>query len=255
MIAAGFGLLDRTGAIKPMAYERMSWWSTTPVVNVIRRTSPSKPVPEDPGFVPIMDRQSQFADWSPIDRDPHEETVEAYSNCEEVDLLLNGMSLGKRPRNADDSPRIWKTKWEPGILTAIGTNHGAIVATYELRTAGKPAKIVLTADRASLTPSWDDVVFVTATVADRNGILIPDATGLVSFGITGPGIIAAVDNGDNSSAESFQASARKAYQGRCLAIIRGVATRGKITITASSPGLKGASIVLTCGSQLARVKR
>jgi beta-galactosidase len=255
MIAAGFGLLDRTGAIKPMAYERMSWWSTTPVVNVIRRTSPSKPVPEDPGFVPIMDRQSQFADWSPIDRDPHEETVEAYSNCEEVDLLLNGMSLGKKPRNADDSPRIWKTKWEPGILTAIGTNHGAIVATYELRTAGKPAKIVLTADRTSLTPSWDDVVFVTATVADRNGILIPDATGLVSFGITGPGIIAAVDNGDNSSAESFQASARKAYQGRCLAIIRGVATRGKITITASSPGLKGASIVLTCGSQLARVKR
>jgi beta-galactosidase len=233
----------------------MSWWSTTPVVHVIRRTSPSKAIPEDPGFAPIMNRQSQFADWSPADREPHEETIEAYSNCEEVELLLNGRPLGKWPRNADDSPRIWKTKWEPGVLTAIGRNHGIVAATHELRTAGEPAKIVLTADRTSLTPSWEDVVFVTATIADRNAIPIPDATGQVSFRITGPGIIAAVDNGDNSSVESFQASERKAYQGSCLAIIRAVAARGKITIAASSPGLKGASVVLTCAGPWPRISK
>ena len=94
----------------------------------------------------------------------------------------------------------------------------------------------------------DVVAFVTATVADINGIPIPDASGRVSFSITGPGIIAAVDNGDNSSAESFHASERHAYQGRCLAMVRAVAARGKITLTASTPGLKDASITLKGGS-------
>jgi beta-galactosidase len=244
VIGAGFGLLDRTGAIKPMAYERMSWWSDKPVVHAVRRTSPAKMIPEDPGFVPIMNRQSQFADWSPVDRNPHEETVEAYSNCEEVELLLNGRSLGKKPRNADDAPRIWNVAWEPGTLTAIGRNKGAIVVTHELRTAGAPAKILLTADGTRLAPTWDEVAFVTATITDQNGIAIPDASHLVSFRITEPGIIAAVDNGDNSSTESFQASERHAYQGRCLAIIRAKAARGKITVTASAPGLKGASVSL-----------
>jgi beta-galactosidase len=85
---------------------------------------------------------------------------------------------------------------------------------------------------------------VTATIADQSGIPIPDASNLVSFRITGPGIIAAVDNGDNSSTETFHASQRHAYQGRCLAIIRAVAAGGKITLTASASGLKGTSITL-----------
>ena len=131
---------------------------------------------------------------------------------------------------------------------AIGRNSGAVVAKHELRTAGEPAKILLTADRTRLTPAWDDVAFVTATIADQNGIPIPDASDLVSFKITGPGIIAAVDNGDNSSAEPFQASERRAYQGRCLAMIRAAAASGKITVTASASGLKGVSIALKCGS-------
>jgi beta-galactosidase len=244
VIAAGFGLLDRTGAVKPMAYERMSWWSNKPVVHVVRRISPAKTVPEDPGFAPLRHRQSQFADWTPADRDPHEETVEAYSNCEEVELLLNGRSLGKKPRNADDSPRIWKVMWEEGTLEAIGKNSGAVAAKHELRTACKPAKILLTVDRAGLTPEWDDVALVTAAITDQSGIPIPDASDLVSFRITGPGIIAAVDSGDNASHEPFQASERRAYQGRCYAMIRALAPRGKITITASVPGLTGDSITI-----------
>ena len=240
VIGAGFGLLDRTGAIKPMAYERMSWWSDSPVVHVIRRTSPAKMVPEDPGFVPAMNRQTQFADWTPADRNPHEETVEAYSNCEEVELLLNGRSLGGKPRNADDAPRIWKVEWESGTLTAVGRNNGVVVATHELRTAGEPAKIVLTADRTRIAATWDAVASVIATITDQNGVQIPNASDLISFSITGPGIIAAVDNGDNASTEPFQASERHAYQGRCVALIQAnsSATRGQITLTASTPNLK-----------------
>jgi beta-galactosidase len=247
MIAGGFGLLDRTGAIKPMAYERMSWWSDKPVVHVVRRTSPEKTVPADPGFVPLTHMQSQFEDWTPTNTGPHEETVEAYSNCDEVELFLNGRSLGKKPRNTDDSPRIWKVMWEPGTLEAIGRKGGTVVAKHELRTAGKAVKILLTADRERITPAWDDVVFVTATVTDQNGIRIPDASNRISFRITGPGAIAAVDNGDNFSIESFQASERRAFQGRCYAMIRAAADRGTITITASTPSLSAASITLGVG--------
>jgi beta-galactosidase len=248
IIAAGSGLLDRTGAIKPMAYERQSWWSDKPVVHVVRRMSPPPVSPTDPGFAPLIARQSQFADWTPVDTGHHEETVEAYSNCEEVELLLNRKSLGIKPRNADDSPRVWNVRWEPGTLKAIGRNRGAIVAEHELRTAEKPVKIMLAVDRAQLTPVWDDVAFVTATITDQNGTVIPDASDQISFKITGPGDIAAVDSGDNSNVEPFQASARKAYQGRCYAMIKAGTERGKITVSASAHGLASASITIEAGS-------
>jgi beta-galactosidase len=244
IIAAGSGLLDRTGAIKPMAYERQSWWIDKPVVHIVRRINPAQIAPVDPGFEPLVRRQAQFADWTPANAGPHEETVEAYSNCEEVELVLNGKSLGAKPRNADDSPRIWKVAWEPGTLKAIGRNRGAVVAEHELRTAGKPAKIMLAVDRTRLTPAWDDVAFVTATITDQNGIPVPGASDLISFKITGPGVIAAVDSGDNASVEPFLASARRAYQGRCYAMIKAGAARGKITLAASAPGLTGSSITI-----------
>jgi beta-galactosidase len=242
IIAAGSGLLDRTGAIKPMAYERQSWWSEKPVVHVVRRVSPAQVAPADPGFAALGGLQSQFADWTPADAGSHEETIEGYSNCEEVELLLNGKSLGGKPRNADDSPRVWKVAWEPGVLKAIGRNRGTVVAEHELRTAGKPVKIVLAVDRTKVTAVWEDVVFVTATITDQNGIAVPAASDLVSFKITGPGFIAAVDSGDNSNVEPFQTSERRAYQGRCYAMIKAKAVRGRIIVSASAPGVAGASV-------------
>ncbi len=244
MVAAGSGLLDRTGEIKAMAYERRSWWSEEPVVHVVRRVKRPQAVPTDPGFAALIGRPAQFADWSPEEAGPHEETLEAYSNCEEVELFLNGKSIGAKRRNADDSPRIWTAAYEPGALKAVGRNRGVPVAECELRTAGKPAKILLEADRAKLAFSWDDVVFVAATIADSSGIPIPAASDLISFKISGPGAIAAVDSGNNSSAEPFGSSERRAYQGRCYAMIKASGARGKIIVSASAAGLSGASVSL-----------
>ena len=253
-IAANFGLLDRTGTVRPLGYQRASWWSEKPMVYMARRVAPTPLAPTDPGYSPIPDRRPQvlFSDWSPRDRAPHEENVEVYSNCEEVELFLNGVSLGTQSRPADDSPRVWKVQFKAGTLNAVGKNRKAVggssanvlveVATYQLRTAGAPAKIVLTSDRSSLRLNWDDVVHVTATVVDVNGILIPTASDLMTFKITGPGVIAAVDSGDNTSHEPFQASERKAYQGRCFAMIKASDNKGRITLSASAPGLKESSV-------------
>jgi beta-galactosidase len=240
VIAAGSGLLDRTGTPRPRAFERQSWWSDKPMVYIRRRLEPDAATPSDPGFNPLLRRQTQFSDWTPHNSEPHDETVEVYSNCEQVELMLNNKSLGAKSLPSDASPRTWKIPFERGTMKAIGKTGNHIVATHELKTAGKPAKILLKADRPNLTTDWDDVAYLEAKVIDKNGVLVPDATDLISFNIVGAGSITAVDNGDNSSHEPFHTSNRQAYQGRCFAIIR-ANTAGNITAEARAKGLSPAT--------------
>jgi len=190
-------------------------------------------------------RQLEACDWTPGDLQPHEETVEIFSNCEQVELQLNGRSLGTKPLPKDASPRTWKVQFEPGALEAIGRNAGKIVARDKLQTAGKPARITLTADRDRVTPDFDDVVRVTAVVVDKDGVPVPAVDDLITFNSIGPGTIVAVDNGDNASHEPFQASERHAFRGQCVAFVRATASKGHITVNASAPGLEAGSVKLT----------
>lgn len=240
------GLLDLTGTTKPIGFQRQSWWSNRPMVFITRRIAPTALSPTDPGYEPDLQRRQQvlFADWTPANVNSHDEKVEVYSNCDQVELFLNGKSLGEKPLPADASPRTWTVPFAPGTLKAIGTNKGRVAASHELRTAGKPARIALAVDRNYLTPVWDDVVYVTATVVDENGALVPNAGDLITFKISGPGVVAAVESADNNSHEPFQASERRAYQGRCFAIIKARAASGRITIGAFASGLKSSSITI-----------
>ena len=245
-VAYNSGLLDRTGTPRPLAFQRQSWWSNQPMVYVARRVAPTPMLPTDPGYDPAQERRPQvlFPDWTPRNANPHDEEVEVYSNCEQVELFLNGKSLGQKAKPGDDSPRSWKVPFTTGTLKAIGINKGQVVASNDLRTAGKPARIVLAADRNVLAPVWDEVVYITATVVDTNGVLVANASDLVRFTTTGPGVVAAVDSGNNNSHEAFQASERRAYQGRCFAMLKATAASGRITIKASAPGLKNGSIII-----------
>ncbi len=246
-IAANSGLLDRTGTPRPLAFQRQSWWGDKPMVYIARRVLPPALLPTDPGYgTAAQERRPQvlFADWTPRNTAAHEESVEIYSNCDQVELFLNGKSVGSQSRPRDDSPRTWKVPFEPGTLKAVGTNSGRVVATYELRTAGKPARIMLTVDHGIVRDLWDDVAYFTATIVDEDGVLVPTANEAIAFKVKGPGIIAAVDSGDNNSHEPFQASERRAYQGRCFAMIKASGPPGRITLAASAPGLAGASIVI-----------
>ena len=245
------GLLDRTGEIKPMAYERQSWWSDKPMVRMVRRVAANDVMPEDPGFGgEERHTQVQFADWTPRNLEAHDENVEIYSNCDEVELFLNGKSLGAKLINKDASPRVWKVAFVPGTLRALARNDGKEVAVDELRTAGKAAKIILTVDKKKLAGGWDEVAFVRAAVVDENGVVVPRAKDLIRFKLSGPGVIAAVDNGDNASGEPFQASERSAYQGVCFAMVKQVGPVGakmarvapKIVVTATAAGLQDGKV-------------
>ena len=238
------GLLDRTGAVKPRAFERASWWLTEPMVRILRRTASDDRMPTDPGYGgEELHTQVEFADWTSRNPAPHDETVEAYSNCEEVELFLNDQSLGAKKINRDAAPRIWKIPFAPGILKAVARNDGKIAATDELRTAGKPAKIILSTETKTLSPGFDNVAIVRAKITDADGVEIPRAKDLILFKVSGPGIIAAVDNGDNTSHELFQADSRSAFQGKCAAFLRATAA-GEIHIAASAAGLKLDSVTI-----------
>ncbi len=244
-ISADFGLFDRTMTPRPIAFERRSWWSDEPMVAIARRVAPTPLTPTDPGYEAYQSHiQTLYSDWTPRSLAPHEERVEVYSNCEQVELLLNGVSLGTQNRPDDASPRLWKVGFASGTLQAIGKNKGKEVALCTLRTAGAPARLVLTTDRSRLAADGQEVACVHVTVTDANGILVPNAQPMISFQLTGPGLIAAVDNGDLNSHESFQAHERHAFQGRCLVLLRATAPAGSLTLTASTPGLAPASLTL-----------
>jgi len=237
--AYGKGLLDRTAMPRPLGFQRQSWWSATPMVHISRRVAPAVASPTDPGYEIAEQKRTQtlFSDWTPKDLSAHEENAEIYSNCDEVELFLNGRSLGSKPKPKDDSPRNWKVNFEPGTIKAVGKNGGKVVAEFELKTAGKPAKIVLSSDKATIANDWNDVAYVSATVVDANGVIVPSANVLINFEAKGSGLIAAVDSGDNADHDSFQATSRRAFQGICFALIKANKSAGSISITATSDGL------------------
>ena len=217
--------------VRPVGYERQSWWAEQPVVHLVRVGTGARGA-------------ERFSDWTPRDAVRGDTTVEVYSNCEQVELVLNGKSLGAKPRPRDDAPRVWKTPFAAGTIQAHGKNSGKTVATHELRSAGKPAKIVLAADRLKLSTAWDDVAYVTATVADDKGVAIPWANDLIEFKLTGAGVLAAIDNGDLASHESYRGAKRQAFQGQCVAILKATAPGSKITLSASASGLTAGSLTL-----------
>jgi beta-galactosidase len=194
----------------------------------------------DPGYETAAQQQQQrravqtlYSDWTPENAAPHDENVEVYSNCDEVELLLNGKSLGLKPLPADASSRNWTVPYAPGKLEAIGRNKGKQVAVYELHAAGNPAKVVLTSSAQS------GIVMVLATIVDKDGVPVPNSDALLSFHIQGPGAILATDNADNASHESYQSPERHAYQGRAIAIVK---PTGSVEITTTAPGLEAGSV-------------
>ena len=235
-IANGSGLFDKTGQQKLNGYQRESWWSNKPMVYITRRESTAS------GNV-------WNSDWTPEDPDVYTQAdVQAFSNCDEVELFLNGKSMGVKGRTADNaSPRTWTIPFEKGILKAVAKNNGKTVAEQELKTAGKTSKIVLQADKSSLKNNWDDVVYVTAIITDEDGTIVSLADAKINFEIEGPGVIAAVDNGDNASSEPYHETSRWTFKGKCIAIVKASADEGKIIVRVNGENLKTGTVEINIG--------
>jgi beta-galactosidase len=171
--------------------------------------------------------------------------VMVYSNADSVELFLNGKSLGSQAMTASTGHLQWSVPFATGTLEAKASKAGAVVVSDKLQTAGAPAALVLKVDRASIMADGRDLAFVEVDVVDGQGVLVPQASNVIDFSITGPGAIAGVDNGNAISHEPYQGSSRAAFSGKALAIVRASKAPGTITLKATSGSLTSSSIVIT----------
>lgn len=213
-----FGVIDLAGFPKDAFYFYQSEWTDNPVLHLFPHWN-----------------------WS------EDQTVDvwAYTNCDSVELFLNGNSLGIQEKNDSLFRVMWRVPFEPGVLTAIGKKNGTEIIRTEVKTAGEPAAIELIPDRPVITADGRDLSFITVNVLDKEKNIVPYADNLISFSVEGDAVIAGVDNGSQISHESFQASERKAFHGKCLAVIMAGRSKGRVVVTATADGLKGGSVEIT----------
>ncbi|HEX6470118.1 MAG TPA: glycoside hydrolase family 2 TIM barrel-domain containing protein [Streptosporangiaceae bacterium] len=254
--ASFFGAVDTAGFPKDMYWLFRSQWTAEPMVHLLPMN--------------WTDHRS----GEPVQ-------VWAYANVDTVELFLNGKSLGVRRfdrKTTTDGRRYletteathddktvtsgpfpgsytspngsagklhlaWTVPFTPGTLVAKASRDGRVVATDELKTAGAPAALRLTPDKRVIAADGRSLSFVTVDVVDARGVTVPGATNAIDFRVGG-GALAGLDNGREESAENYKASSRQAWAGKALAIVQSGGRPGRITITATSPGLRGGSATI-----------
>jgi beta-galactosidase len=188
--------------------------------------------------------------WNWPDRVGQVTPVHVYTSGDEAELSLNGKSLGRKKKEHYEYRIRWDdVKYEPGELRVVAYKDGKKWAEAVTRTAGPASKLTLKADRPAIQADGQDLSFVTVAIADKDGQTAPRAENRIRFEVSGPGEIVAVDNGDSTNLESFQAPERNAFNGLCLVIVRAKAgSTGKIILKAQSEGLTRAEIPITSRS-------
>ena len=169
-INSHFGILDTCGFPKDNFWNYQSWWAAAPVLHLMPH-------------------------WNWAGREGEEIDVRALSNCDEVELFLNGASLGRQRKASIDEAK-WKVRYAPGTLSARGYRAGRLVAEARVETTGAPAAVALTPDRSVIDATGEDLAIVTVAIADAQGRTVPTAGDRVVLALAGPGRIIGVGNGD-----------------------------------------------------------
>jgi len=168
--------------------------------------------------------------------------VMTVTNCDEVELLLNGKSLGRYENDVCEQ-REWQVDFVPGTLSAIGYNKGEAVVTAERKTAGVPVAIRLVADRTTLHNAGGDTVPVRVSVVDANGTEVPEADHLVRFAVEGDGAIAGVGNGNPNSHEPEHLPYRHLFAGLCQVLVHANTGAKTLKLIATCDGMESAEVV------------
>ncbi|MFA9187349.1 glycoside hydrolase family 2 TIM barrel-domain containing protein [Flavobacterium magnesitis] len=197
--------------------------------------------------------QSEWTDKTVLHIFPHwnwkaGQTVDVwayYNNADEVELFLNGKSVGVRSKKGDDLHVMWRIPFQAGTLKAVSRKNGKVVLEKEIKTAGNPALLKLTADRNSITADGNDLSFITVDIMDAKNVLVPTANNEISFSLKGNGKIVGVCSGDPVSHESYKGSKHTALSGKCLVVIQAGNQADNLELTANAKGLQSKTITIT----------
>ncbi len=214
-----FGLIDEAGFFKDDAYYYKAWWTHKPMVHLL-------------------------PPWTWPGREGSSIAVWCYSNCAKIALYLNGKKLGEKAMPLYGHVQ-WNVPYQPGTLEAIGYNEDGRETAKEIeQTTGKPARIRLTTIWKHLTANGEDTAVINAAIIDSKGRIVPYASSMVTFKVTGPARVCGVGNGDPSCHEPDRAHQRSAFHGLCMADLQAESKTGTVTITAVSPGLASGTLSL-----------
>jgi beta-galactosidase len=240
--AANCGDIDLTGNRKPQSYYRDILWNGGDRVYATVRL----PEPDGKKTIAIMWAvYPTIPSWTWPGQEGKEMQVEVYSGAEKVRLSLNDKLIGEKPTGrTEEFKAMFTVPYSPGTLKAVGVKGDRVVAESILTTTGKAARLRMTADRTTVQADGQDLSFVTVEALDSEGRFQPNADQELQFAINGPGVIAAVGNGDGRDTDRYQGNGRKLFQGRALVVVRTSKDVGPILLTASAQGLSNADLTI-----------
>ncbi|WP_338761081.1 glycoside hydrolase family 2 TIM barrel-domain containing protein [Massilia sp. METH4] len=240
------GEIDATGRKRPAAYYRQVLWKSgiDPVAAFVEQPAGTEDLPDREYF-----KEHPELDWSLHDLHPSwtwkgQEgkplKVSVYSEHPEVELFLNGRSLGRRPVGRQTEYKaLYSVPYEAGRLVAVGYRDGKATDRWELRTAGAPASVKLSADRRQVRANGEDLVYVTAELVDADGVPVYSRDGDRKFRVSvkGAGTLAGVGNGNPMDASSLQSGERSTFHGRLVAVVRAGVEAGPIEVEFAGEGM------------------
>jgi len=232
------GDIDLTGWRKPIShYRSMLYNENEKLYMAVREPNPDSGKIKTTGWAVWPTWES----WTWPGYEGKQLEVEVYSKYPKVRLYLNQKLLGEQSTTEEQQFKAtFSVPYTKGELKAVGVVDNKEVETTVLHTSGDADKIKLIADRTKIVANGQDLSFVTVEVTDKDGKLQPNAENRLEFNISGPGIIAGVDNGNIKDIDPYVGTSRKAWHGRALVVIRSTRSPGIIKLTVSSKGLHNA---------------
>jgi len=239
---ANCGDIDICGFKRPQSYYRDILWDerTEPFIAVLPPQYFGKKLTFNQwGWEPVIDSWN-FPGWEgkPVQ-------IDVYSADEEVELFVNGVSVGRKPAGATSQNKaVFEVTYQPGELEAVGYTDGAETERTSLVTTSAPVALRLTPDRQSLTAVYGDLAYVTVEIVDENGAIVKNADHDVSFEVSGAGDLLAVGTANPLTEELYVGAHRSAYEGRLMAVVRTSGEAGDIQLTASAKDLGSVAVTL-----------
>ncbi|MDH6356884.1 sugar-binding domain-containing protein [Parabacteroides sp. PF5-9] len=165
-----------------------------------------------------------------------------YNQADEVELFLNGKSLGTKSKTDTAFHVSWRVPFTPGTLKAVSRKNGQEIMTREIHTAGEVDRLVLTPDRSTIQADGTDLSFITVEAVDKDGNLVPHANQLLRFSVEGNGFIAGTDNGDQNDSISLKKPERHLFNGKALVVVQNNGEKGTLNVKVNTDHLQEASV-------------